>query len=47
VTDSTTYENTVSELRDLKGHDRGGMRRVTNFVVEWEEVHDGWMNIGR
>jgi len=46
VTDSTTYKNTVSKLGDLKGHDGGGMCRVTNFVVEWEEVFDDWMDIG-
>lgn len=47
VTDSTTDENAVSEFGDLKGHDRGRMSSVANFVVEREEVLDGWMNIGR
>lgn len=47
VANGTTDENAVSELGDLKGHDRGGMSGVTDFVVERKEVVEGWMRMGR
>jgi len=47
VTDSKTDENAVSELGDLKGHDRGGMGCVADFVGVREELLEDWMNIGR